>query len=118
MNTCDIHLDRLLSYCNFLSGLVLTVSAAIFPLTVTAESDGWCTKTQAKAGETLYNTYCAQCHRTDLNGAMGPALKGKKFLSHYETGADLYNYTQKNMPLTDPSSVPEDDSSVHRRLLA
>jgi hypothetical protein len=49
---------------------------------------------------------------------MGPALKGKKFLSHYETGADLYNYTQKNMPLTDPGSVPEDDFSVHRRLLA
>jgi hypothetical protein len=63
MNTCDIHLDRLLSYCNFPSGLVLTVSAAIFPLTVTAESDGWYTRTQAKAGETLYNTYCAQCHR-------------------------------------------------------
>jgi hypothetical protein len=49
---------------------------------------------------------------------MGPALKGKKFLAHHKTGADLYNYTQKNMPLTDPGSVPEDVFSVHRRLLA
>ena len=93
--------------CNVLLGLVLTVSAAFFPLIVTAESGGWYTKAQAEEGEGLYNTYCAQCHRTDLSGP--PALKGKQFLSHYETGAELYNYTQKTMPATNPGSVPEDN---------
>jgi mono/diheme cytochrome c family protein len=94
------------STSRILSGVVLTASIVTLPLTATAE-DGWYTKAQAKAGDTLYSTYCAQCHRTDLSGAMGPALKGKKFLSHYKTGTDLYHYTQKTMPPTNPGSVPK-----------
>ncbi len=92
---------------SILSGVVLTAGIVTLPLTVTAESGGWYTKAQAEEGEGLYNTYCAQCHRTDLSGP--PALKGKQFLSRYETGAELYDYTQKTMPATNPGSVPKDN---------
>lgn len=93
---------------SILSRVVLTVGAATLPLAVAAESDGWYTKAQAKEGKSLYNTYCAQCHRTDLSGAMGPPLKGEKFLSRWETGAELYHYTYTKMPPTNPGAVPKD----------
>jgi S-disulfanyl-L-cysteine oxidoreductase SoxD len=93
----------------FLSRFVFTVGVASLSLSAVAQSDGWYTKAQAEEGETLYNTYCATCHRTDLTGAQGPKLKGEAFLSRYKTGAELYSYTQKTMPPTNPGSVPEDD---------
>jgi S-disulfanyl-L-cysteine oxidoreductase SoxD len=95
------------SKSSILSRVVLTVGIATLPLAVAAESDGWYTKAQAEEGQVLYNTYCAQCHRTDLSGAMGPPLKGEGFLSRYKTGAKLYSYAYKSMPPTNPGSVPE-----------
>lgn len=92
-----------------LSWAMLAAGVATLSLTAAAESDGWYTKAQAKEGESLYNTYCAQCHRTDLTGAMGPPLKGEQFLSKWETGAEFYNFTDKTMPPTNPGSVPKDD---------
>ena len=42
-----------------------------------ANSDGWYTPDQAAHGHIVFNSYCAECHRPDLTGAMGPALIGK-----------------------------------------
>lgn len=103
LNKMSCHKSRALSM------VALAVGVAAISLAAKAASDGWYTKAQAGEGGTLYNTYCAQCHRTDLTGAQGPALKGEEFLSRYKTGAELYNYTNKAMPPTSPGSVPKDD---------
>ncbi|MGH8503487.1 MAG: c-type cytochrome [Gammaproteobacteria bacterium] len=103
MNKMPCHMSSVLPV------VALAISAAAVSLTAKAESDGWYTEAQAEEGGTLYNTYCAQCHRTDLSGAQGPALTGEKFLSRYKTGAQLYDYTNKTMPPTNPGSVPGDD---------
>jgi mono/diheme cytochrome c family protein len=97
------------SGCNLLSRIIFACSAASFSLAEAAESGGWYSKAQATEGETTYNTYCAQCHGPDLDGALGPPLKGEKFLSKWKTGAELYQTTSQTMPPTNPGTVPEDD---------
>jgi mono/diheme cytochrome c family protein len=93
---------------NSLSWVILAVGVA-FSLDAAAESGGWYDKAQAEEGEGLYNTYCAQCHGPDLEGALGSPLKGEKFLSKWKTGAELYELTDKTMPPTSPGSVPKAD---------
>ena len=49
---------------------------------------GWFQQAQAEQGHQLFNNYCAECHRPDLSGALGPALKGSAFLNKW-TGHPL-----------------------------
>ena len=73
---------------------LITVTATGAALAVAALRDaqadtatkkkGWYTVAQANRGHQLYNNYCAECHMPDLTGAMGPALKGKRFLQRGE----------------------------------
>jgi mono/diheme cytochrome c family protein len=71
---------------------------------------GWYTAEQADRGHLLYDTYCAECHRPELTGAMGPALIGKPFLAKWshKTLGDLYSFEHNAMPANNPGSVPED----------
>jgi mono/diheme cytochrome c family protein len=74
----------------------------------TAADQGWYTPAQADRGHQLYNNYCAECHRPDLSGAMGPALIGKAFLDKWggQPLGDLYGYEHKTMPAVNPGSLP------------
>jgi mono/diheme cytochrome c family protein len=72
-----------------------------------ATQTGWYTPAQANQGQELFNTYCAECHRPDLTGAMGPALIGKRFISKWKTLGELYNFAHTKMPATEPGSVPD-----------
>lgn len=66
----------------FLIGLLLMgggLAASVGVLA--ANSDGWYTPDQAAHGHIVFNSYCAECHRPDLTGAMGPALIGNAFLA-------------------------------------
>ena len=47
----------------------------------------------------------------DLTGAMGPPLRGKQFLSAWETRtlADLLAFEHQNMPANNPGSIPGKD---------
>ncbi len=93
---------------DILSAITLAISVAAFSLTAQAGGGGgWYTKAQATQGQGYYNTFCAQCHRPELTGAMGPALKGKQFLSTWKTGEDLYQFASTKMPATNPGSVPD-----------
>ena len=85
-------------------GLVLSVEARA------ANSDGWYTPDQAAHGHIVFNSYCAQCHRPDLTGAMGPALIGNTFLATWlnKPLGDLYQFEHTKMPANNPGSVPED----------
>jgi len=85
-------------------GLVLSVGARA------ANSDGWYTPDQAAHGHIVFNSYCAQCHRPDLTGALGPALIGNAFLEAWlnKPLGDLYEFEHTQMPANNPGSVPAD----------
>ena len=73
-------------------------------------SDGWYTPDQATHGHIVFNSYCAECHRPDLTGAMGPALIGDAFLKTWLNRplGDLYEFEHSKMPANNPGSVPDD----------
>jgi mono/diheme cytochrome c family protein len=64
---------------------------------------------QAEQGHQLFNNYCAQCHRPDLSGAQGPALKGAAFLDKWTNKplSALYNFEHTKMPANAPDSLPD-----------
>lgn len=75
-----------------------------------AQQAGWYAAAQAEAGHPLFNNYCAECHRPDLTGAQGPALKGPGFLQRW-TGqplSALYGFEHQTMPATEPGSLGDD----------
>lgn len=74
-------------------------------------ADGFYTLEQADNGHQLFNNICAECHRPDLTGAMGPALKGDAFLQRFghKPIGDLYRFEHANMPATNPGSLPADE---------
>jgi len=55
---------------------------------------------QLEAGQTLYNTRCAQCHAADLRGHEGPALAGPNFQLQWgqRTPQVLAAYIKSRMP--------------------
>lgn len=86
-----------------------TAFAALLFLTVPASAqEGFYTDAQAEKGHVAYNNYCAQCHRPDLKGALGPALIGDKFQESWggKTVGDYYNYQHTKMPAANPGSNP------------
>jgi mono/diheme cytochrome c family protein len=88
------------------AGLALLVGAS----GAAAATEGWFTPAQATQGHQLFNNQCAECHRPDLTGAAGPALVGPTFLAKWGNKplSDLYQFEHKNMPATNPGSVPPD----------
>ena len=72
--------------------------------------DGWYTPDQAAHGHITFNSFCAECHRPDLRGALGPALVGDAFLATWANRplGDLFTFEHTKMPANNPGSVPED----------
>jgi mono/diheme cytochrome c family protein len=97
---------RLLTGVVVVAGLGVSASVAVRA----ADSGGWYTPDQAAHGHITFNSYCAQCHRPDLQGAMGPALVGDAFLQTWANKplGDLFNFEHTKMPENNPGSVPED----------
>ena len=75
-----------------------------------AKEDGWYSQAQAEQGHQLFNNQCAQCHRPDLTGAMGPALIGDAFFKRWGNKplGDLFDFEHSKMPAINPGSVPDD----------
>ena len=76
----------------FVFAAVLT--AGLFDRTVRAQepaktvADGVFSELQATRGAASYDTACSGCHRPDLGGANGPALRGERFARIF-AGKDL-----------------------------
>lgn len=72
------------------------------------DAAGWYSAAQAASGQQLFNNYCAECHRPDLTGADGPALKGAAFLKVFggQPLSDLYGVEHTTMPAVNPGSLP------------
>ena len=78
------------------------------PLTRTI-ADGLYTDVQATRGAFSYEAACARCHRSDLGGADGPALKGDRFNRVFagKTLQELYERITTTMPRPAPASLAE-----------
>ncbi len=72
--------------------------------------DGVYTSEQARRGQEQFEAHCESCHRRDLGGIAGPALKGDRFLDQWrEFPLDvLLNDMATQMPLRAPGSLPAD----------
>lgn len=66
------------------------------------------TAAQARRGQEQFAEHCAGCHRRDLGGINGPALKGDRFLDQWrEFPLDvLVNDMRSQMPLRNPGGLP------------
>lgn len=95
-----------------LGGLVTSMLLALAPVAATAApaAQGYYTDKQAETGHDAFNNHCAECHRPDLTGAMGPALIGTPFFQHWggKTIEVLYQFEHTKMPATNPGSLPGD----------
>ena len=74
--------------------LAAMLAASMFDRTVRAQeniktvADGVYSDVQATRGAASYDTSCSGCHRPDLGGANGPALRGERFARIF-AGKDL-----------------------------
>jgi mono/diheme cytochrome c family protein len=68
------------------------------------------TTAQAQAGAQHYTAVCAVCHGAQLQGVVGPALKGPNFASEKSGFAvgDIFTIIANNMPASDPGSLSPD----------
>lgn len=92
-----------------LCGALAMLGSAGLPMALAQQGQGYYSAAQATQGQLLFNDNCAQCHRPDLTGAMGPALVGAAFVGKW-TGrplGDLYAFEHANMPAVNPGSLPD-----------
>ena len=73
-------------------------------------ADGVYTDAQASRGAAAYEIACSNCHRGDMSGGTGPALKEQRFARIY-AGKDLktlYTKIATTMPRGTPASLSDD----------
>ena len=73
-------------------------------------ADGVYTDAQAARGATVYEASCAGCHRADLGGATGPALRDQRFTRQF-AGKELkalFTKAATTMPRNAPGTLGDD----------
>jgi mono/diheme cytochrome c family protein len=73
--------------------------------------DGVFTAAQAERGKANFLAgRCGGCHKLDLSGDRGPALKGEDFIAHWENGsvATLFDKIRETMPPNAPNETTDD----------
>jgi len=88
--------------------------AMVYRTAVTAGSDALpalYTDSQAAAGAAKFAANCQVCHGAQLQGLVGPALKGPNFASVKSAFAvsDIFMIVSQNMPASNPGSLAKDD---------
>jgi polar amino acid transport system substrate-binding protein len=70
------------------------------------------TKAQVAAGAKIYSSTCAQCHGENLEGSVGPALRGPNMVRLAQktklTISDFFQFMALQMPLNAPASLSKD----------
>jgi mono/diheme cytochrome c family protein len=62
---------------------------------------------QVAAGQAVYRDKCLACHGENLQGVAGPALNATT-LSRFSDGKAMFDYISKNMPMSAPASLSQD----------
>ena len=85
----------------------LIAAAAFTTNSLSAQGPGVYTAAQATAGKALFDTQCALCHGSQLEGSSGPQLAGADFMGKWsgQSADDLRDFIQTQMPLTAPGSL-------------
>jgi mono/diheme cytochrome c family protein len=86
--------------------MVVVTGARAQEITKTV-ADGVYTEIQAARGGAVYDSACSGCHRADLGGGTGPALKEQRFAREF-AGKDLKTFFTKivtTMPRNAPASL-------------
>jgi mono/diheme cytochrome c family protein len=89
--------------------LALAIAPALSKPTAASTSASF-TSAQATAGAEIYQSSCAMCHGTHLEGAAGPAIAGANAnlrLKHF-TVSDVFAIMTTQMPLNAPASLTHD----------
>ncbi|MET3924521.1 c-type cytochrome [Devosia sp. 2618] len=66
------------------------------------------TAEQSAAGQTSYNSQCAQCHGRQLEGPEAPGLAGSDVMQNWDTVGGLYDFISVAMPPSAPGQLGED----------
>ena len=66
------------------------------------------TAEQAAAGETAYNSQCAQCHGRQLEGPEAPGLAGQDVMQNWHSAGGLYDFISVAMPPSAPGQLGEE----------
>ena len=70
------------------------------------------TRPQARAGKQVFLQHCAKCHGKDLQGSLGPAIAGTKFLQAAQQNhwsLEIIRYlVVTTMPLHDPGALSKE----------
>ncbi|HEV2513857.1 MAG TPA: cytochrome c [Devosia sp.] len=69
---------------------------------------GGFTAEQATAGETAYNSNCAQCHGKQLEGPDAPGLAGSDVMQNWATAGGLYDFIHVAMPPSAPGQLGDE----------
>jgi S-disulfanyl-L-cysteine oxidoreductase SoxD len=87
----------------------MTYSSAHAQESAKTVADGVYTEAQATRGAAVYDGACSGCHRADLGGGTGPALREQRFTRNF-AGKDLKTLFTKittTMPRNAPASLGE-----------
>lgn len=97
----------------FTSTLVVSLAAGGSVLAQTAAPpSGYYTLDQARAGALIYQQKCASCHGQEMEGYLGPPLRGHAFqvITSKQTSADrLLLIISRNEPQDDPGSLSDEE---------
>lgn len=88
---------------------VLAITSAMamtFASTLTVAAAGF-TAEQATAGQTEYQSNCAQCHGVRLEGPEAPGLFGQDVMGNWDTAGGLYEFISVAMPPAQPGQLGE-----------
>jgi len=91
-----------------LSASLAVLTAQDAPRVGPSVLDGVFTSAQARRGQAQFEQHCAACHRQDLGGILGPALKGERFLDQWREFPleVLVNDMRAQMPQRNPGTLP------------
>jgi mono/diheme cytochrome c family protein len=101
---------------NNLFGLTVAVTVILFPLHPgpRAQTSGYFTLDQATAGSDIYQAKCASCHGAQMEGYIGPSLRGHAFqvITSRQTDAGrLLLIISRNEPQNNPGALSEDEDA-------
>jgi S-disulfanyl-L-cysteine oxidoreductase SoxD len=101
---------------NNLLGLTAAMAVILLPLQpgARAQSNGYYTLDQATAGAEIYQAKCASCHGAQMEGYIGPSLRGHAFqvITSRQTDAGrLLLIISRNEPEDNPGALSDDQDA-------
>ncbi|HXR95008.1 MAG TPA: cytochrome c [Rhizomicrobium sp.] len=85
--------------------------SAMFSSAACAQANGYFTLDQATAGADIYANKCASCHGAQMEGYIGPSLRGHAFqviTSRQATADRLLLIISRNEPQDNPGSLTDE----------